>query len=413
MLHLPLRWWGRMHHARSRCLNSDLGSLLAAITQTYMISVQISEGRASLEAISPEWERLIGNTFTSTFSQPAWYLAWMDAFQTGQVAIITAREGNRLVGILPFARSRTDARGLYFTRVGPLAIGDYQPPIVVPEYVSIALPAMLDAAIAHFGRRGVLWWPHIPATDPSLGVLRSYFSSRRMPFVEESDVTPRLRLNGGDFASAEQSWPSKHRVDVRRRRKLLAARGPVSLWQPSTMEEAEPVLDEFFRVHDKKWLSQGFPGRFQKSEQREHFRAMLRRLLGRGLHFSTVRCGHIDVSYYIAFLSGGWLQCYRPSYRLEFHHVSPGKIHIALLIEEACRLRLHGIDFLLGDEPYKRLWANERLEVVDIHAGFSEWTPSYFWFARGKPYVRQRLGLAYLRAEAWVQKWWQGDHADH
>jgi CelD/BcsL family acetyltransferase involved in cellulose biosynthesis len=372
-----------------------------------MISVQISEGREALEAISQEWENLLGNTFTSTFSHPAWYLAWMDAFETGPVAMITARVANRLVGILPFARNRSDARGLYLTRVGPLALADYQPPIVAPEFASTALPAMLDAAIAHFGRRGVLWLPHIPTTDPSLGVLRSYFSSHNMPFVEESEIAPRLRLGGGDFASIEQSWSSSHRIDVRRQRKRLAAQGPVSFWQPATVEEAEPVLDEFFRVHDEKWLSQGFPGRFQQPEQRRHFQALLRHLLGRGLHFSTVRCGDINVSYGFGFCSGGWVQWYRPTYRTEFQHLSPGKIHIALLIEEACRLGWQGIDFLLGEEPYKNLWANETQEVVNIHAGFSEWAPSYLWFARGKPYVKQRLALRYMRAQAWVQKWRQ------
>lgn len=369
-----------------------------------MISVQISEGRAALEAISQEWENLLGNTFTSTFSGPAWYLAWLDAFETGPVAIITARVADRLVGVLPFARNRSDARGLFFTRVGPLALADYQPPIVAAEFASTALPAMLDAAIAHFGRRGVLWLPHIPTTDPSLGVLRSYFSSHDMPFAEESEIAPRLRLAGGDFASIEQSWSSSHRIDVRRQRKRLAAQGPVSFWQPATVEEAEPVLDEFFRVHDEKWLSQGFPGRFQEPEQRRHFHAMLRHLLGHGLHFSTVRCGDINVSYGFGFCSGGWVQWYRPTYRAEFQQVSPGKIHIALLIEEACRLGCQGIDFLLGEEPYKNLWANETMEVVNIHAGFSEWAPSYFWFARGKPYVKQRLALHYMRAQAWVQK---------
>src|SRR5271166_7205908 len=236
-----------------------------------MISVQVSEGKSALEAVSNEWETLVGDSFTTAFSQPAWFFAWLDAFPPRKIAVVTARDGDRLVGILPLARFRTDARGLYFTEVAPLARGDYQPPIVAPEYAASALPAMLDAAFAHFGRRGVFWWPNIPVTDPSLQVLREYFQAHKMPFVEDREVAPRLRLDGCDFAGAEKLWSSSHRIDVRRQRKRLAEKGPVSLWQPATYAEADAALTEFFQVHDEKWLAQGLPGRFQSPAEQKHF----------------------------------------------------------------------------------------------------------------------------------------------
>jgi CelD/BcsL family acetyltransferase involved in cellulose biosynthesis len=369
-----------------------------------MISVQVSEGESALRAIAKEWETLVGKSFTAAFSNPGWFFAWLETFRPRKIAVVTARDGDRLVGILPLARFRTDARGLYFTEVAPLARGDYQPPVVAPEWASTALPAMLDAAIAHFGRWGVFWWPNIPVTDPSLPVLRDYFKSHKMPFVEDGEVAPRLRLDGRDFAAAEKLWSSSHRVDVRRQRKRLAEKGPVSLWQPATLAEAEPVLLDFFKVHDEKWLAEGFPGMFQLPEQRQHFQAIFRHLFGKGLLFSTVRCGDIDVSYGVAFFAGDWVQWYRPSYRSEYHNFSPSKIHIALLVEEACRLGWQGVDFLLGEEPYKKVWSNDKMEVVSIHAGYSEWAPSYFWFSRGKPYVKERLAVRYMRARAWLQK---------
>jgi CelD/BcsL family acetyltransferase involved in cellulose biosynthesis len=240
-----------------------------------MISVEILKGAAALDAIPEEWERLVGDSFTAAFSNPGWHLAWVDAFPQQRIAVVTARDEGRLVGILPLARFRTDARGLYFTEVAPLARGDYLPPVVAPEYVATALPAMLDAAFAHFGRRGVFWWPNIPVTDPSVPVLREYFQAHKMPFVEDREVAPRLRLDGCDFAAAEKMWSSSHRIDVRRQRKRLAEKGPVSLWQPATYAEADAALTEFFKVHDDKWLAQGFPGRFQDPKQQQHFRAIL------------------------------------------------------------------------------------------------------------------------------------------
>ena len=370
-----------------------------------MISIQVLKGRPALEKIAPEWGRLVTDSFAAVFSQPAWYLAWLDAFAPANIAVVTAREGERLIGVLPLSRTRTDARGLYFRQVAPIARGDYMPPIVEPEHVAEALPAMLDAAVRHFGRRGVYWFPNVPRTDPSIEVLRSYFRSRAMPWVETTEAAPRLRLDGRDFEAVEKDWTSSHRKDVRRQTKRLAAeKGAVSLWQPSSIEEAEPVLSEFFKVHDEKWLSQGFPGMFQTPGQQAHFRAVLRHLWGKGLHFSTVRCGDVNVSYQFGFFSGQWVQWYRPSYRTEFGVYSPSKIHVGLVLEEACRQNWNGIDFLLGEEPYKNLWANDSMEVVNFHAGFHQWAPSYAWFTRGKPYVKDHLALHYMRAKAWLQK---------
>lgn len=369
-----------------------------------MISIRVSQGRSALEGISGEWETLVGDSFSAAFSQPAWYLASLDAFPAQNVAVVSAREGERLVGVLPLSRTRTDAKGLYFRQIAPIARGDYQPPVVAPELADSVLPRMLDAAREHFGR-GVIWWPNIPVTDISVGLLRNYFRSRKMPWVESGELAPRLRLDGRDFAAVEKDWPSSHRRDVGRQRKRLAAeRGPLSLWQPATIAEAEPVLTEFFRVHDEKWLAQGFPGMFHSLDQQKHFRAVLHRLWGRGLHFSTVRCGDIDVSYQFGFFAGKWLQWFRPSYRTEFGVYSPSKIHVAMAVEEACRQRWNGVDFLLGEEGYKKLWANDSAEVVSFHAGSHQWSPSYLWFARGRPYVKSRLAGDYIRARGWLQR---------
>jgi len=370
-----------------------------------MLSIQVLEGRAAFETLTPEWESLVGDSFSAVFSDPAWRLAWIDAFEPKKLTVVTAREEGRLVGVLPLCRMRTDSRGLYFRQVTTPGCGDYQPFVVAPESATVALPGMLDAAIRHFGRHGVYWWPNIPTTDPSLELLRQYFTSHRMPWTEATEIAPRLRLDGRNYEAVEVDLDAHHKRDVRRRKKrLVTEKGPLSLWQPSSIEEAEPVLSEFFRVHDEKWLSQGFPGMFQSPDQQRHFRAMLRHLWGKGLHFSTVRCGDVDISYHFGYFSGKWLQWYRPSYRTEFHAYSPSKIHMSMVIEEACRQGWSGVDFLLGEEPYKFLWANETVQVVTVNAGFHAWAPAYFWFSRGKPYVRSKLVQHYTRAKAWLQK---------
>ena len=368
-----------------------------------MISVEQASGAEAFLSFTAEWESLIADSPAAAFTHPGWHLAAIDAFPRRDFSVIIARDHGRLVGVLPLSRIPTDARGLYFKLVGPPGRGDYQPFVIDAQRVSEVLPVLLEAAFRYYGRRGVYWFPNIPASDPALPVLRDFFRSARMPHVEERESAPRLRFNGANFAAVEQSWSSSHRKDVRRQRKRLAEQGPVSLWQPSSVEEAAPVLEEFFRVHDEKWLSQGFPGMFQDPSHRKYFHAVLRRLWNHGAHFSTVRCGAVDVSYHFGFFSGGWIQWYRPSYRHDFSAYSPSKIHVAMLIEQGCEQGWTGFDFLLGAEGYKTLWCNDEVEVVNLHAGFHSWSPAYFWFSRGKPFARSKFQGAYLRARAWMQ----------
>jgi CelD/BcsL family acetyltransferase involved in cellulose biosynthesis len=369
-----------------------------------MISITLAHGKESIEALAPEWDALVEDSEAAAFSGPAWCLAWIDAYQSGRIAVITARDGERLVGVLPLARISSDLRGLYFPRVSPLARGDYKPFVVDPVLAATVLPRMLDAAFEYFGRHSVYWWANIPLGHPTLHLLRTALAARGMVSVGEEETAFRLRLDGGGLATAEKTWPASHRRDIHRQRKRLGEVGPVWLWEPSTLDEAESVLAEFFRVHDEKWLSANFPGMFGDPAQRRHFEAVLRRMWGRGVHLSTVRCGSIDVSYHFGFLSGGWLLWYRPSYRVEFSGYSPGKIHVHLLVEKACQRKWKGIDFLLGEEPYKKLWSNETTAVTGIHSAFHAWGPGYLWFAQGKPFVRQRLQLQYMRFRASLQK---------
>ena len=122
----------------------------------------------------------MGDSFTAAFSRPGWFLASIDAFQPGKIVVITWRGRETVWSGGPSARPYPNrcARALLSTLVTPPARGDYNAPIVHPEFAAVALPAMLDRAFKYFGKRGVYWFPNIPESDPSLEILRSFFRRR-------------------------------------------------------------------------------------------------------------------------------------------------------------------------------------------------------------------------------------------
>ncbi len=76
-----------------------------------------------------------------------------------------------------------------------------------------------------------------------------------------------------------------------------------------------------------------------------------------------------------------------------------GKVHIALLLEEAWR----GIDFLQGDEACKSQWSNQQMRIVNCYSSYNGWSPDYLRFRRDKSSVRTRVDGLYMRKRARVQ----------
>jgi CelD/BcsL family acetyltransferase involved in cellulose biosynthesis len=368
------------------------------------LSISILEGNSALESIAAEWDQAVPESFTAALTRSSWYLAWQQSFPPKQIVGVTARQDGRLVGLLPMSLVKTDARGLYFCQATNFARGDYQPPIIASGAGPDVLPALLDAALDYFGRRIVYWFANIPETDSSARILPSHLSSRGLVVAEQVQTAPRLSIAGRTYAEIESTWSPSHRTDVRRQRKRLAALGKLSLWQPQNSNDAHELLEELFVVHDEKWLSQGQPGRFHDPAERRHFSAIVDRMWGNGLHLSALKSGETNVSYGFGFFSNNWIQWYRPTYRTDYHNYSPGKVHIALLLEEACQKQWQGFDFLTGPEPYKLQWTNETMRVMDYYASFSSSLPAFQWFTRGKPYVRDRLGPMYAQLQARLKK---------
>ncbi|MDZ4257552.1 MAG: GNAT family N-acetyltransferase [Gemmatimonadales bacterium] len=361
--------------------------------------------REAITRLAPTWYALVEGTEGASFSSPWWYLAWLDAFPVDALAVVTAHEGGELVGVLPLGRTRTDWKGMYLPRVAPFARGDFQPPIMAAHLTETLLPQLLDIGRAALGKRHGLWWPNLREDLGEVDAVRRYCEERGMPWIEEREPAPRLEIRGRSMQEVECAWAASHRGDVRRQRRRLEATAALTIWEPQSTDEALPALEDFFEVHDAKWLAQGFPGRFADAANREHFRAALRHMLGKGAHFSTLRVGDTDVSYIFGFMAGGWLQVYRPTFRPEFANFSPSKVHLGLLLEQGCTAGWMGIDFLLGAEGYKLQWSNAVIETTTITAGSASWAPSYLWYGRMRPALKNRYAGHLLRAKGLLQRW--------
>jgi CelD/BcsL family acetyltransferase involved in cellulose biosynthesis len=224
-----------------------------------------------------------------------------------------------------------------------------------------------------------------PATDWVVSHLRGYLARR----------THAVLALESDYAKVEGRWRSSHRRDIRRQRKRLEAEGAVSLSVLADGDDVDAVLAGFFDTHRRKWASTG-------DERVAHdpvwpllpaFYARLWTLLsGTGLvHFSVLRLDGRPVSYHFGFIHNRRFYFYKPAYDPDYENLSPGKVHVAMLIAAGCDASWDVFDFLLGDESYKYAWTSEKNFVLSVvsKGGRTSWAPlRAWWLGRGMMLAR-------------------------
>ncbi|MFV0444355.1 MAG: GNAT family N-acetyltransferase [Planctomycetaceae bacterium] len=183
--------------------------------------------------------------------------------------------------------------------------------------------------------------------------------------------------------------PESHRTDVRRRLRRIAEAGELQLdvLLPSDVERAQSELDVMIQRHAERWRDCESELLFRQPGTRDFYERMISSLLSTGLiHFSVLRVDARPISWHFGFLHSGVLSWYKPVYDPEFERYSPGKLHLAQLIQLGYENGWREIDFGGGQEDYKYRWSTGVRPL-------SQWN----WESRSatnrvRQFLRRRLG---------------------
>jgi CelD/BcsL family acetyltransferase involved in cellulose biosynthesis len=373
---------------------------------TENIKIEVYRGVKAFKEIGDCWNSIEINQYFSIYSKHEWFLAWLETYgENIKLVTIVARNDKEFLGFLPVCRRRSNKHGLFFRITEPLSgsYPDYHCPVIKEGWENIVLPIMLKKLWEIINFSGTFIWPNISEANPGVNIIRNSIKNNSFLYTESYGTCPRISFNN-DYHLTEAAWRKNHRTDVRRQRRRLSEIGPLTLWFPKTKEEVESFLPEFFEVYNEKWLSQNKPSKFNNRLKKQHFQKIVEHMWDKGLHISTLKVNNLSVSYHFGFISKGWLLWYMPTYRVEYEKQSPTKVHISYLIEHGIQGGWKGIDFLQGNEFYKTEWSNGSIRTVTFTIGFNKYSPSYFWFSKGKNFIKSKIGKFYMKLGAFKQK---------
>ena len=316
-----------------------------------MIEIATIYDENGLAQLRPEWEQLWRRDPAATpFQSPAWLYAWWRFFGTAEPLILSARDRDRLVGLLPLYRLREEG----CRKLLPLGVGlaDYIDALIDPCACS-TVPDLLVAAIAEIDGWDECWLPDL-APD---GVLAQATMPPALVAVTSAAAPcpvlglPRLP------AGLAQIAPRKTLRDLRQARARAAMAGPVAIERIAAAERLDAAMDDLFRLHEERWRAQGEDGLFGDPQIREFHRAAAAGLLDCGmLRLYWLWLGDTVFAAYYGFAAKGTAYAYLGGFDPAQPRLSPGAQIIAHAIEQAIAEGAATFDFLRGAENYKYAW---------------------------------------------------------
>lgn len=336
--------------------------------------------------IAAEWDDLVERTGAPPFVRPGWLEAWWRAFAAGELVIVTARRGGRLVGVLPMRR-----------RAGVLAspTNAHTPGFGVVAEDPAAARMLVAALFALRPRRVQL--DYLDAADPALDEVRLRAAAARHGFLRTTvQRSPYIALTG--TGARDGRLPGKAARNLRRLQRRLEEAGSVEVDVVDGRSGLAPLLEEGFRIEPSGWkaergtaiASSAITRRFYTDIAGWAMEAGLLRLAflrhdGRAIAFALAL--QDARAYY--FLKGG----YDPALR----RFAPGKLLARAMIEHAAATNAERFEFLGGEEPWKLEWTgacHERLLVrtfARTPLGAADRATQAAYLRYGKPLAKRAL----------------------
>ncbi len=300
------------------------------------------------EQVSGEWSGLVAQCAAPVpFVTPAWQRVWLAHFLGDRtLRILTARDGERLIGLAPFIVDGPRAE-----LVGHYSICDYMDVVVTPGfepgfYASL-FERLASDGITQIEMRGIRASSPTSVTAAQAAVPFGYAAAR-----EEEALSPAVELPG-TWDEYLGMLSKKDRHELRRKlRRLDSAGGAVELRVVTEPAEAEAMLDTLFHLmrisshHKEEFLDR--PG------MEPYFREMTSTMAAEGmLRFYFLTFDGQAVASVLNFDLGGRLYMYNSGYDPEYSHYGVGLMSKTLLIKDAIEQGRSCVDFLRGDEAYK------------------------------------------------------------
>lgn len=322
--------------------------------------------------LAAEWDALVEPG--QPFLRHAWFVAWWRAFGAGaELAVATARDGERLVAAFPAVRRRGALEAMANVHTpwfAPVAADDDARRAIVDAAIEAApsafhADALVDTSIADDARR-----------------------HGRLVVVDDRHVSPIVEVAGGWDAY----WKAnKARLsETARRRRKLHREHEVEEHLVVAPDDLDAVLAEGFALEASGWKGRSGTAILDDERTAGFYRDAAAGYADAGLlRLSYLRVDGDMTAFDLAVLDGGAYLLLKTAYDESLRALAPG-MALRLAVVERCFELGVDHDFLGDDMPYKRVFSTTERRHLAVRAfrrapvGVAGW----LWRRRIRPALR-------------------------
>ena len=171
-----------------------------------------------------------------------------------------------------------------------------------------------------------------------------------------------LEVAGRDFASYLESMNSRMRSTLKRKSKKLLARPAVRLDIVTAPADVDAAMDGYERVYTTSWK--------HDEPHKDFIRAIARRFAENGwLRLGIARVGDEVAAAQLWYTYRGTASIFKLAYDPKFTELSLGSILTMHLMKHALDVdKVTVVDYLCGDDAYKKDWMSHRRERWAVRA---------------------------------------------
>lgn len=321
-----------------------------------MLLVKRVETIEEFAGLREAWKELYESSgIRSTFLTWEWLFTWWKHFGTRkELYLLTAMDGDRLVGIAPLMRIEIYKRGFKVRKLCSMANLDTDVSgFIYPCGGMEILRQLCKFIIGIQGQWDILELSDVPRACLDPMIFKDYFHPKDFHFLCKPSVHYNIQINC-DWENYQREISSHFKRNIRRRKNMLKEDGKSYSITHLRDEEIQPEhMDTIFDIQSNS----RYPCAYETPQEKTFHKDLIAVTGKMGWPgISIIFLDEEPAAYEYGFIYHDRFEFWHSGFDARFEQYTPGNILLLNMIENFCSQGIQELDMLRGDEGYKKRW---------------------------------------------------------